>query len=115
MVLIFCDVFVSVLQKKAEKFELKKLQVLKLTRERVSALESLLQDVYGNRRPKPIDYEVRRDLIRVFNEIAKEIYGNLLASCGFSLPYSTFWKKFVSCIAICSFSGRSLGSCLPLV
>ncbi|KAK4402159.1 Terminal uridylyltransferase 7 [Sesamum angolense] len=66
----------KVLQKKAEKFEHKKLQVLKVTKERVSALEPLLQDVYASRRPKPTDYEVRRDLVRVFNEIAKEIYGN---------------------------------------
>ncbi|KAL0335465.1 UNVERIFIED_CONTAM: hypothetical protein Sradi_4758400 [Sesamum radiatum] len=64
----------KVLQKKAEKFEHKKLQVLKVTKERVSALEPLLQDVYASRRPKPTDYEVRRDLVRVFNEIAKEIY-----------------------------------------
>ncbi|PIN21560.1 S-M checkpoint control protein CID1 [Handroanthus impetiginosus] len=66
----------KVLQKKAEKFELKKLQVLQVTKERVSALEPLLQDVYANRRPKTTDYEVRRDLVRVFNEIAKELYGN---------------------------------------
>ncbi|KAI3445374.1 hypothetical protein Pfo_002039 [Paulownia fortunei] len=75
-VLIFGDALISVLQKKAEKFEMKKLQVLKVTKELVSALEPLLQDVYANRRPKPTDYEVRRDLVRVFNEIAKEIYGN---------------------------------------
>ncbi|GFQ05562.1 hypothetical protein PHJA_002700300 [Phtheirospermum japonicum] len=66
----------KVLQKKAEKFELKKLQVLKVDKELVLALEPLLQDVYANRRPKPTDYEVRRDLVRVFNEIAKEIYGH---------------------------------------
>ncbi|KAL3629683.1 hypothetical protein CASFOL_026905 [Castilleja foliolosa] len=66
----------KVLQKKAEKFELKKLQVLKVDKEKVLALEPLLQDVYANRRPKPAEYEVRRDLIRVFNDIAKEIYGH---------------------------------------
>ncbi|KAK6159861.1 hypothetical protein DH2020_003242 [Rehmannia glutinosa] len=73
--LIFGDALISVLQKKAEKFELKKLQVLKVTKELVLALEPLLQDVYASRRPKPTDYEVRKELIRVFNEMAKEIYG----------------------------------------
>ncbi|KAL8061609.1 hypothetical protein ABFX02_02G096400 [Erythranthe guttata] len=66
----------KVLQKKAERFELKKLQVLKLTKDGISSLEPLFQDVYASCRPKPIDYQVRRDLIRVFNDIAKEIYGN---------------------------------------
>ncbi|KAL3623980.1 hypothetical protein CASFOL_032796 [Castilleja foliolosa] len=64
------------LQKKAEKFELKKFRVLKVDKELVLGLEPLLQDVYANRHPKPADYEVRRDLVRVFNEIAKEIYGH---------------------------------------
>lgn len=65
----------KVLQKKAEKFELKKLQGPTVTKERVSALEPLLQDVYAIQRPKQSDYESRRDLILVFNEIAKELYG----------------------------------------
>ncbi|CAA2963590.1 Hypothetical predicted protein [Olea europaea subsp. europaea] len=64
-----------VLQKKAQKFELKKLQGPAVTKERVSALEQLLQDVYASRHPKLSDYESRRDLILVFNEIAKELYG----------------------------------------
>ncbi|XP_073065445.1 uncharacterized protein [Primulina eburnea] len=66
----------KVLRKKAEKFEAKQLEVHKVTKERISALESLLQDVYVIRRPKANDYKVRRELISVFNEIAKEIYGN---------------------------------------
>ncbi|XP_022865478.1 uncharacterized protein LOC111385330 isoform X3 [Olea europaea var. sylvestris] len=67
--------FCRVLQKKAEKFELKKSQGPAVTKERVSALEQLLQDVYAIRRPKLSDYESRRDLILVFNEIATELYG----------------------------------------
>lgn len=67
----------KVLRKKAEKFEVKQLKVHKVTKEHMSALESLLQDVYVIRRPKANDYKVRRELICVFNEIAKEIYGNL--------------------------------------
>lgn len=79
MILTLCYDSVAVLQKKAEKFELKKLQNVVVTKEGVSTLDTLLQDVYANRRPKPSDYEARKDLIRVFNEIAKEIYGNLFA------------------------------------
>ncbi|CAA0834671.1 Nucleotidyltransferase family protein [Striga hermonthica] len=65
----------KVLQIKAGKFELKKLQNLKVTKELVLALDPLLEDVYANRRPKPKDYEVRRELVCVFNKIAEEIYG----------------------------------------
>lgn len=83
MALTLCYDCISVLQKKAEKFELKKLQIIKVTKEGVSALDTLLQDVYVNRRPKQTDYEVRKDLIRVFNEIAKELYGKLCAFMGF--------------------------------
>ncbi|CAA3019880.1 Hypothetical predicted protein [Olea europaea subsp. europaea] len=65
----------KVLRKKAEKFELKKLQGPTVINERVSDLEPILQDAYDIRRPKQSDYESRRDLVLVFNEIAKEIYG----------------------------------------
>ncbi|XP_073141724.1 protein HESO1-like isoform X1 [Henckelia pumila] len=66
----------KVLRTKAEKFEAKQLEAHKVSKEHMSALESLLQDVYVTRRPKANDYKVRRELIHVFNEIAKEIYGN---------------------------------------
>lgn len=79
MIFTVCYDCVAVLQKKAERFELKKLQDVVVTKEGVSNLDSLLQEVYANRRPKPTDYEARKDLIRVFNEIAKEIYGSLFA------------------------------------
>lgn len=42
---------------------------------RVSALEVLLNDVFGSRQPNTHDYDNRRDLIRILNEIAKEVYG----------------------------------------
>lgn len=45
------------------------------TLEQLSAFEVLLDEVYVDCRPKPSDYDVRRDLLRIFNEIAKEIYG----------------------------------------
>ncbi|KAL8521764.1 hypothetical protein ACS0TY_012059 [Phlomoides rotata] len=66
----------KVLKIKAQKFELKKLQLLEVTKERVAALEPLLQDIYNSRRPKPNDYEARRELVRVFNDIAKDIFGH---------------------------------------
>ncbi|KAL8545518.1 hypothetical protein ACS0TY_005608 [Phlomoides rotata] len=66
----------KVLKIKAQKFELKKLQLLEVTKERVAALEPLLQDIYNSRRPKPNDYETRRELVRVFNDIAKDIFGH---------------------------------------
>lgn len=77
VVLIFCDGCVTVLQIEAEKSELKKLQLLEVTKERVSALEPVLQDIYYSRRPKPADYEKRKDLVRCFNDMAKDIFGNL--------------------------------------
>ncbi|KAL0422067.1 UNVERIFIED_CONTAM: Terminal uridylyltransferase 4 [Sesamum latifolium] len=70
----------KVLQKKAEKFELKKLQVLEVTKERVSALEPLLQDVYASRRPKPTDYEVRNSkevpVIVEFGSFVMDLFSN---------------------------------------
>lgn len=65
-----------VLRKKVEKLELKGLQIHKLIPEKLSGLEELLQDVFLILRPKPSDYHNRRDLIRVFNDISKELYGN---------------------------------------
>lgn len=66
---------VSVLRTKAEKFERKEMLKFNFNLEEMSGLDSILQGVYVATRPKHGDYEVRKDLIRVFNEIAKEIYG----------------------------------------
>ncbi|KAK4341576.1 hypothetical protein RND71_040077 [Anisodus tanguticus] len=65
----------TVLRKRAERHERKRMQNCKLHAERLSAFEELLNEIYTVCRPKPSDYEVRRDLISVFNEIAKDIYG----------------------------------------
>ncbi|KAK9291486.1 hypothetical protein L1049_019434 [Liquidambar formosana] len=67
------------LRKKAKELELKGLQKNKLTQACKSELEELLHDVCVIRRPKPSDYYHRRELVRVFNAMAKEIYG----SCDF--------------------------------
>lgn len=66
----------KVLLKKAEKFELKELQKIIVKREQLLILGKLLNDAYVIRRPKASEYEHRKELIRVFNEIAKELYGN---------------------------------------
>ena len=54
---------------------MKGLKIHKLIPEKLSGLEELLQDVYLILRPKPSDYHDRLDLVRVFNDIAKELYG----------------------------------------
>ncbi|KAL2926520.1 Protein HESO1 [Bienertia sinuspersici] len=43
---------------------------------RLSPFQILLDDVYGILCPRSEDYASRRDLIRIFNDIAREIYGN---------------------------------------
>ncbi|KAM3356944.1 protein HESO1 isoform X1 [Capsicum galapagoense] len=66
---------VKVIRKRAERHERKRMQSHKVHAERLSVFEELLNEIYTVRRPKPSDYEVRRDLISAFNEIAKDIYG----------------------------------------
>lgn len=70
--------YLAVLLKKASKFELKGLKKENIDLENLSGLDRVLDDVYALRRPKPIDYHNRKDLIRIFNAIAKEIYGKSL-------------------------------------
>ncbi|XP_059624495.1 UTP:RNA uridylyltransferase 1-like isoform X2 [Cornus florida] len=65
----------KVLRKKARKLELKELQKNSVTPGCISQFDELLYDVYVTRLPKSRDYNYRRDLVRIFNEIAKEIYG----------------------------------------
>ncbi|XP_027180067.1 protein HESO1-like isoform X2 [Coffea eugenioides] len=65
----------KVLSKKVQKFERRGMQNCKLNPERVPALDAILNDVFDVSRPKPHDYDVRKDLVRIFNEIAREIFG----------------------------------------
>lgn len=67
---------ISGLCEEAQQREQKQRKKYTATLEQLSAFEVLLDEVYVDRRPKPSDYDVRRDLLRIFNEIAKEIYGN---------------------------------------
>lgn len=68
---------IAVLRKKVEKFERKGMQNYKLNPERVPALDTILNDVFNVSRPKAHDYDVRKDLVRIFNEISQELFGNL--------------------------------------
>ncbi|KAG5530552.1 hypothetical protein RHGRI_025488 [Rhododendron griersonianum] len=67
---------ISGVLKKVKKLELKGTQKNKINSERIPALEEILLDVYAVCHPRPIDYFNRKDLVRVFNAMAKEIYGN---------------------------------------
>ncbi|KAH9609825.1 hypothetical protein KSS87_013847 [Heliosperma pusillum] len=60
----------------AKRYELQKLEENKTMFLKLSALEILLNDVYETNCPCSQDYDIRRNLIRVFNQIAREIYGN---------------------------------------
>nr|GME07704.1 protein HESO1-like [Ipomoea batatas] len=65
----------EVLRKEAAKCQRKTLLKYKIALEKSSGLEELLHGVCLVLFPKPSDYDARRDLIRIFNEIVKEIYG----------------------------------------
>lgn len=64
-----------VLRKEAAKCQRKTLHKYKIALEKASGLEELLHDVCVVLFPKSSDYDARRDLIRIFNEIIMEIYG----------------------------------------
>jgi hypothetical protein len=63
--------------KTAEKLESEKLAKINFNSTRIVDLDALLCDTYDRDCPKPVHYQNRRDLIRIFNMMAKEIYGNL--------------------------------------
>lgn len=54
---------------------MKELERIIPNRGKLLVLEKLLNEAYLIRRPKPSEYEHRKQLIRVFNEIARELYG----------------------------------------
>ncbi|XVF14728.1 hypothetical protein REPUB_Repub09cG0086800 [Reevesia pubescens] len=65
----------EVLLMKAKNLELQGLEKNKIALASASNLDQILNEVYISRSPKQIDYYNRRDLVRIFNAIAKEIYG----------------------------------------
>ncbi|KAL5075118.1 hypothetical protein RYX36_014102 [Vicia faba] len=66
--------------KAAAKLELEKLAKINFNPTRIVDLDALLCDTYDKQCPKPVHYDNRRDLIRIFNMIAQEIYGNSRSS-----------------------------------
>ncbi|XP_061354677.1 protein HESO1-like isoform X2 [Gastrolobium bilobum] len=64
------------LLKKAEKLQSDKLATISFTPVRIADLDGFLSDAYVRQCPKPIDYHNRQDLVRIFNVMSKEIYGN---------------------------------------
>ncbi|XP_048140118.1 protein HESO1-like isoform X2 [Rhodamnia argentea] len=66
----------KVLLKKVSKLESKELEKYKIDLLHLPDFDKLLDGVYIARCPTPTECFNRRDLIRIFNAIAKEIYGN---------------------------------------
>ncbi|WRX08137.1 hypothetical protein QQP08_000624 [Theobroma cacao] len=66
----------KVLLKKAKKLEVQGFEKNKIALTCASNLDQLLNEVYISRLPKQIDYDNRTDLVRIFNAMVKEIYGN---------------------------------------
>ncbi|XP_058756572.1 protein HESO1-like [Vicia villosa] len=66
--------------KAAERLESEKLAKINFNPTRIVDLDALLCDTYDKQCPKPVHYDNRRDLIRIFNMIAQEIYGNSKSS-----------------------------------
>lgn len=62
----------------AEKLESEILRKIKFTQTCVSELDGLLCDTYVRMYPKEIDSFNRITLLRIFNLVAEELYGNLL-------------------------------------
>ncbi|XWS44627.1 hypothetical protein CRYUN_Cryun15aG0064400 [Craigia yunnanensis] len=66
----------EVLLKKAKNLEVQGLEKNKIALGSASILDQMLNEVYISRSPKQIDYDNRKDLVRIFNVMVKEIYGN---------------------------------------
>jgi hypothetical protein len=64
--------------KTAQKLESEKLAKINFNPTRIADLDTLLCDTYDRLSPKEVQYHNRRELIHIFNMMAKEIYGNLL-------------------------------------
>lgn len=83
------------LRKKAKRLEVESLKTNKINSELISSFVELLRDVYVISRPKEKDYYNRNDLVRIFNEIAKEIYGTS-GVCPLVEPFGSFLMDLFS-------------------
>ncbi|GAU19536.1 hypothetical protein TSUD_303490 [Trifolium subterraneum] len=59
----------------AKKLEFEKLAKINLNPTGIADLDTILCDAYDRLSPKAVHYHNRRDLIRIFNMMAKDIYG----------------------------------------
>ncbi|RZC65048.1 hypothetical protein C5167_008738 [Papaver somniferum] len=64
------------LPQRAKKFELKRSQKIRFSPSSITNVDELLHDVYVARSPRPHEYHHRRDLVRIFNLLAREIDDN---------------------------------------
>ncbi|KAF9587650.1 hypothetical protein IFM89_004482 [Coptis chinensis] len=64
------------IRKKAKKHESKGSMKITFNSSCLAQLEHLFHGIYEAGRPKPNDYYLRGDLVRVFNLMAKEVYGS---------------------------------------
>ncbi|KAL1347021.1 hypothetical protein AAHE18_08G228300 [Arachis hypogaea] len=78
------------LLKTAKRLELEKLAAITFSPASLAGLEELLHDTYIKQIPEPIDYHNRVDLVRIFNVMAREIYGK-----GNSSPVVEEYGSFV--------------------
>ncbi|KAI3772141.1 hypothetical protein L6452_03316 [Arctium lappa] len=79
-----------VLIEKEEKFWLNELEKITLgSRERFLTLEHLIDDAYAVRQPKQREYQQRKELVQIFNRIAKELYSNS-ADCPIVEEFGSF-------------------------
>ncbi|KAI3805569.1 hypothetical protein L1987_28078 [Smallanthus sonchifolius] len=79
----------EVLMEKAEMFELMEFQKIIVNHEQLLKLEKLLNDAYKILRPKLSAYAHRKQVIRVLNDIAKDLYGNS-AGCPIVEEFGSF-------------------------
>lgn len=59
-----------------KKFEVQESEKISSSPECLSAIQTLLNDVYSVLRPKPSDYKLRGDLVRIFNILVSDVLGN---------------------------------------
>ncbi|KAI3969719.1 hypothetical protein MKX01_020280 [Papaver californicum] len=64
------------LPQRAKKFKLKILQKIRFSPSSITSVDELLHDVYVTRSPRPDEYHRHRELVRIFNLLAREIYGS---------------------------------------
>ncbi|KAG9440689.1 hypothetical protein H6P81_020854 [Aristolochia fimbriata] len=65
----------TALQKRVKELEVKELENFPFNSAYLYVLDAVLRDVHAVIRPRPVDYVVRKDLLQIFDRIAKRIPG----------------------------------------